>query len=60
MAICPECQKENMTVIGTEKFNCTENESNFSVAGYSSKIFITNYCKKCNIMVFREPDKVYG
>ena len=61
MGKCPECQKEEMVVIGTEKFSPHEvGQANFSVSGIAYDILVAHYCKKCNVIFLREPKKVYG
>lgn len=59
MSKCPECQEQEMEVIGTEKFGTGE-PNNFAVKGIGYTIMTVNYCKKCNVMVLREPKKIYG
>ncbi len=60
MGKCPECQTEDMVAIGTEKFSEKEESTNFTVDGVGWKIYTVFYCKKCNVLVLREPKKVYG
>ena len=59
MGICPECQKQEMEVIGTEKFLNGAND-NFAVGNKAYTIYTVWYCKKCNVLYLREPKTVFG
>ena len=63
MGICPECQKEQMVIIGTEKFHIDSvyrktNWQNTDTQKYM--IYTVWYCHKCNVMILREPKSVFG
>lgn len=64
MGICPECQKEKMQVIGTEKFKHDGNIDNLSnwqnIDNQNYLIYTVWYCSKCHILFLRKPNKVYG
>lgn len=59
MGICPECF-DAMNIIGTEKFSNNESETNFSVDGIGYTIMTVWHCPSCEILVMREPKKVFG
>ena len=61
---CPECQKViSFSLIGNEKFEIEKHnkqKNTIEVDLKKYKIFTVWYCYDCNIIVLREPEKVFG
>ena len=69
MVICPECQKEEMVAIGTQKFEWEgrlDGSSNWWTQMVSKeydktwKLYVVTYCKKCNVIHLQEPKMIFG
>lgn len=65
MGICPNCQKEQMIVIGTDKHigkrTINDERKNWFFHGDTCYFYYTVwYCNTCNVIMLREPDLIYG
>lgn len=65
MGKCPECKTEDMIAIGIEKFEVEKidfkTQHNWqSVGNKNYLIYVVFYCKKCDVVVLSEPNKIFG